>query len=59
MCSLCVCVSVLSWDRFSGVRVLALPGAVSYAADHGVYLSDPQVLALSSAHVESFSDCRD
>uniref|UniRef100_A0AAQ5YQ57 L-fucose kinase n=1 Tax=Amphiprion ocellaris TaxID=80972 RepID=A0AAQ5YQ57_AMPOC len=32
----------LSWDGFSGVRVLALPGDVSYAADHGVYLSDTQ-----------------
>ncbi|KAM4572851.1 L-fucose kinase [Odontesthes bonariensis] len=33
---------VLSWEGFSGVRVLGLPGDVSYAADHGVYLSDPQ-----------------
>ncbi|KAM9377155.1 L-fucose kinase isoform 2-T2 [Pholidichthys leucotaenia] len=33
---------VLSWDGFSGVRAVALPGDVSYAADHGVYLSDPQ-----------------
>ncbi|XP_038138118.1 L-fucose kinase isoform X1 [Cyprinodon tularosa] len=33
---------VLSWDGFSGVRVLALPGDVSYAADHGVYLTDPK-----------------
>ncbi|XP_034540706.1 L-fucose kinase [Notolabrus celidotus] len=33
---------VLSWEGFSGVRVLALPGDVSYAADHGVYLSDLQ-----------------
>ncbi|XP_031698130.1 L-fucose kinase-like, partial [Anarrhichthys ocellatus] len=32
----------LSWDRFSGVRVLALPGDASYAANHGVYLSDQQ-----------------
>uniref|UniRef100_A0AAQ4QDP6 L-fucose kinase n=1 Tax=Gasterosteus aculeatus aculeatus TaxID=481459 RepID=A0AAQ4QDP6_GASAC len=32
----------LSWNGFSGVRVLALPGDASYAADHGVYLSDPQ-----------------
>ncbi|XP_076588610.1 L-fucose kinase isoform X2 [Chaetodon auriga] len=32
----------LSWDGFSGVRVLALPGDVSYAANHGVYLSDQQ-----------------
>ncbi|KAK5927307.1 hypothetical protein CgunFtcFv8_012477 [Champsocephalus gunnari] len=34
---------VLSWEGFSGVRVLALPGDVAYAADHGVYLSDAQV----------------
>ncbi|XP_074533055.1 L-fucose kinase [Halichoeres trimaculatus] len=33
---------VLSWEGFSGVRVLALPGDVSYAANHGVYLSDQQ-----------------
>ncbi|XP_041651831.1 L-fucose kinase [Cheilinus undulatus] len=32
----------LSWDGFSGVRVLALPGEVSFAADHGVYLTDQQ-----------------
>uniref|UniRef100_A0A3B4WA39 Fucose kinase n=1 Tax=Seriola lalandi dorsalis TaxID=1841481 RepID=A0A3B4WA39_SERLL len=32
----------LSWKGFSGVRVLALPGDVSYAASHGVYLSDQQ-----------------
>lgn len=33
----------MSWEGFSGVRVLALPGDVSYAADHGVYLADGQV----------------
>nr|XP_046249077.1 L-fucose kinase isoform X2 [Scatophagus argus] len=33
---------VLSWEGFSGVRVLALPGDVSFAANHGVYLSDQQ-----------------
>ncbi|XP_069028897.1 LOW QUALITY PROTEIN: L-fucose kinase [Embiotoca jacksoni] len=33
---------VLSWDGFSGVRVVALPGDVSFAANHGVYLSDQQ-----------------
>ncbi|XP_020504500.3 L-fucose kinase [Labrus bergylta] len=33
---------VLSWDGFSGVRVLALPGDVSYATNHGVYLTDQQ-----------------
>ncbi|KAM7397196.1 hypothetical protein PAMP_020188 [Pampus punctatissimus] len=32
----------LSWEGFSGVRVLALPGEVSYAANHGVYLSDQE-----------------
>uniref|UniRef100_I3JWN3 L-fucose kinase n=1 Tax=Oreochromis niloticus TaxID=8128 RepID=I3JWN3_ORENI len=32
----------LSWDGFSGVRVLALPGDIIYAANHGVYLSDSQ-----------------
>ncbi|XP_058500712.1 L-fucose kinase [Solea solea] len=32
----------LSWDDFSGVRVLALPGDTSYAANHGVYLCDQQ-----------------
>lgn len=32
----------LSWEGFSGVRVLALPGDVSYAANHGVYQSDDQ-----------------
>ncbi|XP_072291330.1 L-fucose kinase [Eucyclogobius newberryi] len=30
----------LSWEGFSGVRVLALPGEITYAANHGVYLSD-------------------
>ncbi|XP_075884780.1 L-fucose kinase [Nelusetta ayraudi] len=33
---------VMSWEGFSGVRVLALPGDVSYAANHGVYLADGQ-----------------
>nr|XP_057931849.1 L-fucose kinase [Doryrhamphus excisus]XP_057931850.1 L-fucose kinase [Doryrhamphus excisus]XP_057931851.1 L-fucose kinase [Doryrhamphus excisus]XP_057931852.1 L-fucose kinase [Doryrhamphus excisus] len=32
----------LSWDSFSGVRALALPGNVSYAVNHGVYLCDQQ-----------------
>ncbi|KAM9816206.1 L-fucose kinase isoform 1-T2 [Syngnathus typhle] len=31
---------VLSWDSFSGVCALALPGDPSYAVNHGVYLSD-------------------
>ncbi|KAL2093982.1 hypothetical protein ACEWY4_011294 [Coilia grayii] len=33
---------VMSWEGFSGVRVLALPGEVSYATRHGVYLCDTQ-----------------
>uniref|UniRef100_A0A1A8EKU9 L-fucose kinase n=2 Tax=Nothobranchius korthausae TaxID=1143690 RepID=A0A1A8EKU9_9TELE len=32
----------LSWEGFSGIRVLAVPGDTSYAADHGVYLADSQ-----------------
>uniref|UniRef100_A0A8C8GQZ5 L-fucose kinase n=1 Tax=Oncorhynchus tshawytscha TaxID=74940 RepID=A0A8C8GQZ5_ONCTS len=32
----------MSWEGFSGVRVLALPGDVSYAANHGVYFADEQ-----------------
>ncbi|XP_059191686.1 L-fucose kinase [Centropristis striata] len=32
----------LSWEGFSGVRVVSLPGDISYAANHGVYLSDQQ-----------------
>ncbi|XP_029524659.1 L-fucose kinase isoform X1 [Oncorhynchus nerka] len=32
----------ISWEGFSGVRVLALPGDVSYAANHGVYFADEQ-----------------
>uniref|UniRef100_A0A3B4AQW3 Uncharacterized protein n=1 Tax=Periophthalmus magnuspinnatus TaxID=409849 RepID=A0A3B4AQW3_9GOBI len=33
---------MLSWEGFSGVRVLALPGNMSYAANHGVYRVDEQ-----------------
>uniref|UniRef100_A0A8C7QCP5 L-fucose kinase n=1 Tax=Oncorhynchus mykiss TaxID=8022 RepID=A0A8C7QCP5_ONCMY len=36
------CLSEMSWEGFSGVRVLALPGDVSYAANHGVYFADEQ-----------------
>ncbi|XP_053742256.1 L-fucose kinase isoform X2 [Synchiropus splendidus] len=32
----------LSWQGFSGVRALALPGDESYAQNHGVYVSDQQ-----------------
>uniref|UniRef100_A0A3Q0SS81 Fucose kinase n=1 Tax=Amphilophus citrinellus TaxID=61819 RepID=A0A3Q0SS81_AMPCI len=42
VCSTDMILTVLSWEGFSGVRVLALPGDITYAADHGVYLSDPQ-----------------
>lgn len=47
--SACVSMSVMSWEGFSGVRVLALPGDASYAANHGVYLTDGQV---STRHFE-------
>ncbi|KAJ8417008.1 hypothetical protein AAFF_G00282350 [Aldrovandia affinis] len=33
---------VMSWEGFSGVRVLSLPGDVSYATSHGVYVTDEQ-----------------
>uniref|UniRef100_A0A672HF50 L-fucose kinase n=1 Tax=Salarias fasciatus TaxID=181472 RepID=A0A672HF50_SALFA len=32
----------MSWRGFSGVRVVSLPGDVSFAAHHGVYLCDSQ-----------------
>ncbi|XP_048886958.1 L-fucose kinase isoform X1 [Brienomyrus brachyistius] len=32
----------ISWEGFSGVRVVSLPGSVSYATNHGVYLTDGQ-----------------
>ncbi|XP_030640456.1 L-fucose kinase [Chanos chanos] len=32
----------MSWEGFSGVRVLALPGDVPYAVSHGVYITDGQ-----------------
>ncbi len=35
--------TVISWDGFSGVRVVALPGDVSFAVNHGVYLTDAEV----------------
>uniref|UniRef100_A0A8C1XN86 Fucose kinase n=1 Tax=Cyprinus carpio TaxID=7962 RepID=A0A8C1XN86_CYPCA len=34
---------LISWDGFSGVRVVALPGDVSFAVNHGVYLTDAGV----------------
>ncbi|XP_072528529.1 L-fucose kinase isoform X3 [Salminus brasiliensis] len=30
----------ISWEGFSGVRVLSLPGDVCFAANHGVYVTD-------------------
>ncbi|XP_051884438.1 L-fucose kinase isoform X2 [Pristis pectinata] len=30
----------ICWDGFSGVRVVSIPGTVSYARNHGVYLID-------------------
>ncbi|KAM5297614.1 L-fucose kinase isoform 4-T6 [Glossophaga mutica] len=32
----------ISWDGFRGARVIAFPGSVAYARNHGVYLTDPQ-----------------
>lgn len=34
----------IAWDGFQGARVISVPGSVSYARDHGVYLADPQGL---------------
>uniref|UniRef100_A0A8C5LGP4 L-fucose kinase n=1 Tax=Jaculus jaculus TaxID=51337 RepID=A0A8C5LGP4_JACJA len=36
----------ITWDGFRGVRVIALPGSLSYALNHGVYLTDSQGLVL-------------
>ncbi|XP_061449988.1 L-fucose kinase isoform X2 [Rhineura floridana] len=33
----------IDWRRFQGVRVVAVPGSISYARQHGVYLADAQV----------------
>ncbi|XP_051548689.1 L-fucose kinase [Myxocyprinus asiaticus] len=33
---------LISWEGFSGVRVVALPGDVSFAVNHGVYLTDAE-----------------
>ncbi|XP_062922682.1 L-fucose kinase [Mobula hypostoma] len=32
----------ICWDGFSGVRVISVPGTVSYARNHGVYLIDQE-----------------
>ncbi|XP_050955156.1 L-fucose kinase isoform X2 [Labeo rohita] len=33
---------VISWDGFSGVRVVTLPGDVNFAVNHGVYVTDAE-----------------
>ncbi|XP_056595868.1 LOW QUALITY PROTEIN: L-fucose kinase [Triplophysa dalaica] len=33
---------LISWDGFSGVRVVALPGDDSFAVQHGVYFADKE-----------------
>ncbi|XP_026094431.1 L-fucose kinase-like [Carassius auratus] len=33
---------LISWDGFSGVRVVALPGDISFAVNHGIYLTDAE-----------------
>ncbi|KAI1904031.1 hypothetical protein AGOR_G00001500 [Albula goreensis] len=35
-------IPVMSWEGFSGVRVLSLPGDVPYATGHGVYVTEEQ-----------------
>ncbi|XP_072135387.1 L-fucose kinase isoform X2 [Mobula birostris] len=32
----------ICWDGFSGVRVISVPGTVSYARNHGVYIIDQE-----------------
>uniref|UniRef100_A0A670KG69 Fucose kinase n=1 Tax=Podarcis muralis TaxID=64176 RepID=A0A670KG69_PODMU len=32
----------IDWHGFQGVRVIAVPGSISYARQHGVYLADTQ-----------------
>ncbi|XP_061863237.1 L-fucose kinase isoform X2 [Colius striatus] len=34
----------INWDGFQGVRVVAVPGSLAYAKNHGVYLTDEQGL---------------
>lgn len=34
---------MFSWDGFSGVQVVALPGDACFAVNHGVYLTDAEV----------------
>ncbi|XP_056680562.1 L-fucose kinase isoform X2 [Monodelphis domestica] len=37
----------ICWDGFQGARVFSLPGSVTYAQDHGVYLTDSQGCVLN------------
>ncbi|XP_074864421.1 L-fucose kinase [Carettochelys insculpta] len=32
----------IDWDGFHGARVISVPGSISYARNHGVYLADQQ-----------------
>uniref|UniRef100_A0A452URW6 L-fucose kinase n=1 Tax=Ursus maritimus TaxID=29073 RepID=A0A452URW6_URSMA len=34
------------WDNFRGARVIAFPGSMAYARNHGVYFTDSQVVPL-------------
>ncbi|KAM9191648.1 L-fucose kinase [Dugong dugon] len=36
----------IRWDGFRGARVIALPGSMAYARNHGIYLSDSQGFVL-------------
>lgn len=36
----------ISWDGFRGARVIAFPGTTAYARNHGIYLTDAQVVPL-------------
>ncbi|XP_072587651.1 L-fucose kinase isoform X3 [Vulpes vulpes] len=43
----------ISWDNFRGARVIALPGSMAYAQNHGVYLTDSQVSGVAFFSVET------
>ncbi|XP_005345726.1 L-fucose kinase isoform X1 [Microtus ochrogaster] len=36
----------INWDGFRGTRVIAFPGSLTYALNHGVYLTDSQGFVL-------------
>uniref|UniRef100_A0A452URU3 L-fucose kinase n=1 Tax=Ursus maritimus TaxID=29073 RepID=A0A452URU3_URSMA len=36
----------ISWDNFRGARVIAFPGSMAYARNHGVYFTDSQGFVL-------------